>query len=335
MVVHGDVLAAAYAGITFAVLVGCSLFWAMERRHLQMAAGVIALLGLTFAAVMLWRYGVTVPGRFVGSLTPNHFANIVLTAVIFGVLGPLLLRTLVIPIGIALIMPVNSRGALIAIAIAVALRWSIQLIAERRVAAIGVISCVVGLGALVFMHQGVQSVISDTAADVFAVDDLARGLGTGGTGRTQMWEDAWTEIAARPLAGAGFRAIRLSDGRLTTAHNAYLDLAQEIGIPLAVVVLLLIIGACAHRLRTAAAADELKRPHHLWIAAALVALAANAMLEVHLLNIGFPLGVAFMLLLMEPGAGARAISSARSQPKRPRVLFRSPSVQALEQAIRS
>ena len=68
---------------------------------------------------MLWRYGVTVPGRFVGSLTPNHFANIVLTAVIFGVLGPRLLRTLVIPIGIALIMPVNSRGALIAVAIAI------------------------------------------------------------------------------------------------------------------------------------------------------------------------------------------------------------------------
>ena len=40
-------------------------------------------------------------------------------------------------------------------------------------------------------------------------------------------------------------------------------------------------------------------PHHVWIAAALVALAVNAMLEVHLLNIGFPLGVAFMLLLME------------------------------------
>ena len=207
LLVHGDVQSGAYAALTIGVLVSSSLYWAMNRRHLRIVSGLLALLGLAFAAITLWRFEVTAPGRFVGSLTPNHFANIVLTALTFGFLGPRLIRTLVIPLGVALIMPVNSRGALIAVAIAISVRWSIRFASERRVAAFGAMSCAVGLGALLVLHEGVQTLVADTAAEVFAVDDLARGMGSGGTGRTQMWEDAWPQI---PIVHLWARAFGLS-----------------------------------------------------------------------------------------------------------------------------
>lgn len=296
ILVHGDLVAATYAVLTIAVLVACSVFWAMPRPMIVRACGVLSVLGLGFTALALWSYGVSSPGRFVGSLTPNHFANIVLTAVILGLLGPRLLRIAVVPIGIALTLPVNSRGTLIAIAVAVALRWGLRLTSERRIAALGTISCAVGLIGLLFLHPVLRSGIDSALDDVFAVDDLSRGTGSGGTGRTELWREAFDHIAERPVTGAGFRAVRQSDGRISTAHNAYIDLMQEIGVPLSAAMIVCLGLACVRRVRSARASRS-DDAEQRWIAAGLVAIAINAMFEVHLLNIGFPLSVAFMLLL--------------------------------------
>jgi len=312
VMLEGDVVAAAYALLTIGVLVACSVFWAMPRPLIQRACGVLAVLGLSFCGFALWKYGVSSPGRFVGSLTPNHFANIALAAVILGTLGPTLIRLAVVPIGVALTLPVNSRGTLVAIAVMLLVRWGLRLTSERRVVAIGGLSVACGLLALLVLHPGLRTTVGAVAEDVFAMDDLSRGAGSGGTGRLELWRDAFDAIAERPLAGAGFRAVRQSDGRIATAHNAYIDLFQEIGIPLAITLIGCLTVALVRRVRSArtAVAGESAQ---LWIAGGLLAIAINAMFEVHLLNIGFPLSVVFMLLLTA-NRGLSGVEGASPQP---------------------
>jgi O-antigen ligase len=312
VMLEGDVVAAAYALLTIGVLVACSVFWAMPRPLIERACGVLAVLGLAFCGFALWKYGVSSPGRFVGSLTPNHFANIALAAVILGTLGPTLIRFAVVPVGVALTLPVNSRGTLVAIAVMVLVRWGLRLTSERRVVAIGGLSVACGLLTLLILHPGLRTTVGNVADDVFAMDDLSRGAGSGGTGRLELWRDAFDAIAERPLAGAGFRAVRQSDGRISTAHNAYIDLFQEIGIPLAITLIGCLTVALVRRVRSARTAIA-EESAQLWIAGGLLAIAINAMFEVHLLNIGFPLSVVFMLLLTA-NRGLSGVEGASPQP---------------------
>jgi O-antigen ligase len=309
---EGDVVAAVYALLTIGVLVACSVFWAMPRPLIQRACGAFAVLGLAFCGFALWKYGVSSPGRFVGSLTPNHFANIALAAVILGTLGPSFIRFAVVPIGVALTLPVNSRGTLVAIVVMLLVRWGLRLTSERRVVALGGMSVACGLLALLVLHPGLRTTVGNVAEDVLAMDDLSRGAGSGGTGRLELWRDAFDAIAERPLAGAGFRAVRQSDGRISTAHNAYIDLFQEIGIPLATTLIGCLTVALVRRVRSAriAIAEESAQ---LWIAGGLLAIASNAIFEVHLLNIGFPLSVVFMLLLTA-NRGLSGVEGARYRP---------------------
>ena len=312
VMLEGDVVAGAYALLTIGVLIACSVLWAMPRPLIERACGVLAVLGLAFCSFALWKYGVSSPGRFVGSLTPNHFANIALAAVILGTLGPTLIRFAVVPIGVALTLPVNSRGTLVAIAVMLLVRWGLRLTSERRVVAIGGLSVACGLVTLLVLHPGLRSTVGDAAEDVFAMDDLSRGTGSGGTGRLELWRDAIDAIAERPLAGAGFRAVRQSDGRISTAHNAYIDLFQELGIPLAVTLIGCLAVAVVRRVRSARAVIA-EDSAQLWIAGGLLAIAINAMFEVHLLNIGFPLSVVFMLLLTA-NRGLAAVESGTPRP---------------------
>lgn len=71
------------------------------------------------------------------------------------------------------------------------------------------------------------------------------------TGRTQLWTEVGKEIVARPLTGSGYGTfwnttggVAISDKlgwRVTHAHNGYLDVALQIGLPGLLIVTSLIL----------------------------------------------------------------------------------------------
>jgi O-antigen ligase len=86
-------------------------------------------------------------------------------------------------------------------------------------------------------------------------------LGKDAPGRLEIWEDTWRLIQDHWLTGTGLgtfaEAIRVYQSHLTDkfdivhAHNDYLELAGELGVPVAATMVILVWGywwACAREL---------------------------------------------------------------------------------------
>jgi O-antigen ligase len=72
--------------------------------------------------------------------------------------------------------------------------------------------------------------IGDTATKLFMLDDSQRGMGSGASGRSDLWAAAYNLWATHPLFGVGFKGHTqfMPDNML--AHNAFLGLLADNGL---------------------------------------------------------------------------------------------------------
>lgn len=162
-------------------------------------------------------------------------------------------------LGLVLLVKANSIGAAVA-TVAVCLALVIILILNRLS---GPQRLTVGtLAALAF---AALALLSMAYIDVIAGTFLqATGKDFSLTGRTDLWQIALDEIAARPLLGAGYQAVWVPGNPLAETlwrdfgvesrtgfhfHNAYLSNAVEIGLIGAAIQAFLVIGALIGALR--------------------------------------------------------------------------------------
>ena len=103
------------------------------------------------------------------------------------------------------------------------------------------------LGGLVLSMVGLAIYFIDTAELIGRSDDL--------TGRSEVWEQTWKLILERPLTGYGYGALwdptpdslwiqqSLTDFSWTVyhAHNGFLQLASEIGLPLTILAVVMLV----------------------------------------------------------------------------------------------
>ena len=72
--------------------------------------------------------------------------------------------------------------------------------------------------------------IGHTLDSLFMIDDKYRGIGSGGSGRDDLWAAAISLWEAEPIFGVGFKGHTLLMPEQLPAHNAYIAMLADMGI---------------------------------------------------------------------------------------------------------
>jgi len=168
------------------------------------------------------RFGLT------AGISPNAIALISISIALCGMsFKGLVVRAVILAIVGAVIYATGSRTSAVATVAGISLFFLLdkRQSAGRRYA---IISLLAGAGTiLAFAHsQEMWAAINS----FLLLDDPYRGIGTGLSGRTVAWGEAWRLFLQSPLVGVGFRAHEPLMRYATSSHNGYIALLAEVGI---------------------------------------------------------------------------------------------------------
>lgn len=244
------------------------------------------------------------PGRAVGNLRqPNHLCSLLLWALVAAVaLHELrrLPRALLWPVAALLVFAVELTASRTgAVGLGVLLLWG-ALDRRLKPGTRWLLVALPLLYGLAFAAMAGYGELSHRALGAEARLETG-GLGDGSSpnSRANIWRNAWALVLAQPLAGVGFGEFNLAwsltpfPGRPTAffdhTHNLPLQLAVELGLPLAALVLLLLGWALWRAARRAVAGQG---------AAGLAGRAALVLVLVAAVHsmVEYPLWYAYFLL---------------------------------------
>ena len=286
---HGDA-AAILAGIgytaTFIIAVAAlSVLWTLDVDDQAICFTGAAVLICLFGVSALVVHGLP-NGRDLGGIHPNTVGASMLSGFVLSQFrtGFLTVVTRVLCLLIAGL--VSSRFSLIGSTIAFVICELIEKPVNPKLAA------VVVAGVVIFALFGHQII------EVLALDDPARNLDSGISGRDESWASAFKMITEAPQ-GAGFKR---SDN-MDAGHNGYLKMYVELGIFGGTMVILALFGAFGLAIGRAARVP----PSHARLRRIAAARAAGigaymfaTFFEPQMFNFGDTHGVMFMLLLFVP-----------------------------------
>jgi O-antigen ligase len=289
----------AYTVALIATIVALSLIFTMPAeavaRCLGGAAVVFVVFGVSAIALFGWPQG-----RQVGPIHPNFFGSVMLSAFIFSQFreGAFFLLLRIIAFGLAI--AVSTRFALIGSLLAFLVfeitynPFNLKLLLLSLLA----VACF-----LVFNQQIV---------DVLALDDPARGVGSGFTGRDEEWAFALSEIADNPF-GMGFKR----PSAVAAGHNGYLKILLEFGIIGGGLIIAAVVSIVLRALFEAIVnfrEDSRLRRFASARAGGLVALLFATFFQPQMFNLGDVHGISLMLLLFRPGrSSARQTEFSRRE----------------------
>jgi O-antigen ligase len=288
----------AYTVALIATIVVLSLIFTMPTdavaRCLGGAAAVFFAFGVSAIALFGWP-----KDRFLGPIHPNLFGSVMLSAFIFSQFREGAFFLLVRITCFVLAASVSTRFALIGSLLALFVfeitlnpfNWKLLLLSVLAVA------CFV-----VFNQQIVA---------ILALDDPARGVNSGFTGRDVDWFTALDAIADNPF-GMGFKRPPFD----TAGHNGYLKILLEFGIIGGGLMIAAVVSIVLRALFEASVGfREDIRLRRLASARAggLVALTFATFFQPQMLNLGDVHGISFMLLLFRPGRALAGSMRLRRQ----------------------
>jgi O-antigen ligase len=276
----------AYTVVLIATMVALSLIYTMPAdavaRCLGGAAVVFGAFGVTAVAIFGWPQN-----RLIGSIHPNFFGTVMLSAFIFSQFREGVLFLVLRIIAFLLAIAVSTRFALIGCLLA----FLVFEITYNPFNVKLVLLSVVAAACFLVFHQQI--------VDVLALDDPARGVGSGFTGRDEEWAIALQEIADNPF-GVGFKR----QSATAAGHNGYLKILLEFGIIGGGLIIAAAVSIVLRALFEAIAGfREHSRLRRLAAARAggLVALLFATFFQPQMLNLGDVHGISLMLLLFRPG----------------------------------
>lgn len=152
-----------------------------------------------------------------------------------------------IPVALLVLVLTASRSAIFTAAIGLTLiPWTVRHVrpAVRILLVIAVIGLVAGAARL--LPTAPVERLAGTVTELES-GDL--------NNRANLWAAAWRAIGERPLLGTGIGASRVAIERITGddqgAHNTYLSVATELGVPGLVLFLLMVVAVARTALRRA------------------------------------------------------------------------------------
>ncbi len=298
-------LALAYVTTTVIGVFACAGLWRFLEPEALQSLRLYALGGIgVLAAVAAAAYPNI--GRFDMLRNPNSVALILLGLLVSAFAIPeKTLRFGCIGIAMCLVLFTQSRsgfcGAAIALIVMSAFSWK-RIQGLKKLFALGTVAPV--LVALLFIYS---DSISRTAAEILKLHDRYRGIGTGFTGRADVWQETFDLWREHWLFGVGYRLHELHVVKQTSSHNGYLALLAETGILGFVPIMALIVYAGWHLLRSARKGDRCAQ-----IGVALMAAYMFiGFFERMLINFGNPTSVLFLMFLLKPPRELPAAMRAR------------------------
>jgi hypothetical protein len=142
-------------------------------------------------------------------------------------------RVLFIATAVALMVLVESRGALLASVVSVGAYTALSVrhirLTRARFAAVLAL-CLVVLSVFAYRQDWLVSAFEFGRDDVLLLNDKYRGVGTGLTGRLDGWREAVDVFSGNLLLGSGLDTLE-------DVHNGFLRVAGENGLVLLVVML--------------------------------------------------------------------------------------------------
>lgn len=227
-------------------------------------------------------------GRWIGGLHPNHAGAFALAAAYFAARSSSNLRWVIYAIAFLFSAIVSSRYAIVAITLVII---SDALVANLRLSMTKLLILMIGCsGIVVILTVGFNSFLQT----LLLTDDPLRGVGSGFTGRLDMYSDFYPQISQRPLLGYGFRN---RDAYFAT-HNGILDYILENGVLLFALFFVFIITRllqCVERFRYERDRRDLLRTG-CWVAWLFAGF-----FQPQLINFGDAFGLMTIFLLTDDG----------------------------------
>jgi O-antigen ligase len=226
-------------------------------------------------------------GRLMGRLGPNFWGSVCA----YGLLAATVARQrwlfiLLLAIDLVTLLLAQNRTAMFA---AIAGGGLLILLAYRRAGLVGrlwmwLTGAATGIVLLFAMPLLLHK--------VFMIDDPRRGLDSGGTGRAEAWQQALDVFERNPLLGVGYRHHEHYITAASSAHQAYLATAADMGV----------IGLLAYLLFLAAGigaglykAVVLRSQVHAALTAIIVGYAVQGFAEQRAIN--FANSISLMVLM--------------------------------------
>jgi len=288
-----------YWCVTVMTLCVCAALYKGLGDHFLRVLQVYSVLG-SLALLPVYIRG-AIPGLFLGRLAineydhPNHLGRMCYTIIAASLAWPsTVLRLGIIGLMFAMLIATGSRASLLAAVVTLVVFG----VAKARKVARRAILCA-GLGLAVTGLALLQSGVVEDLSSVLALDSVDRGLGTGFTGRRELWGAMYDVALDHPLLGVGFRVSSetLPERFVTTlgsVHNGYLSALVEIGL-LGILPLLALTALCGAKLwRGAMAGCPFDRVGLAMLAGYIV----MSVFESVLLNVANPTAVLFWFLVV-------------------------------------
>ena len=283
------------AGIAAAFVV-CAGFWTFGEGQVVIALKTYCLTSsaLFVVAWLLTRQ----PGtRFGALIHPNLwgllcFANFSLS----GLIPRSALRTAVQTGNLAIILDAQSRTALLATLVSAAvlayfglrsLRWRKH---DKLLLTLAIVSVALASG-FTLKRQ-----IVTTFSDAFMLDDQYRGMGTGFSGRTELWEQGIAEIKDNPIFGVGPRMEVNYVSGLGYSHSGYISTFAQYGVVGGTLFFSLVL-VCVRRLWEMVVD---RRPYIGVAISFVVGYGTVAIFEPKLISIGNPASLIALIFLLLP-----------------------------------
>lgn len=299
---------ALYAGATWVTGLMLWLFWTSNSRVVQRTLLVACWVQFAWWLVLLKKHGMPFGVGFsIGDINRNVTGTAALAAMICGLFWPnRYLRWAAFAAAAFFITLVTSRGSIVALTAFVIVYYSLQVGVFRSAGHFGILGVVLALVVL-----AVPELREAAVEKVFRLHDKGRGIGSGFTGRTEMWKEGIEWFWKNPVFGYGFRSGS-EDRRFGGIHSAYIKVFLEAGL----IGGFLMIGAMvvdairrarvALRLRALQPSDmpgiDIKESIRLnSIACGTMALTLTMWVyDQYYVNLGSPISVMLFLMLMAP-----------------------------------
>lgn len=250
---------------------------------------------LSFLVFCITYYGIG-GGRYVGAISPNHIADIALVAVflMFFISNNKIFRIVVFLLSLSIIFIVGSRGALVILAFFSLLVFALNHI-KIFIRYITPLVVLCFASASVVYYNFIDNI--EFLRTFIGLDDPTRGAGSGMSGRDVHWLLGITDILKSPYIGHGFRYGR--NENVIVTHMAYLEIMRDVGLIGFMLLMIFLIYAIFKLFLTRSYCIKNSIEH--WrlntIIATIISILANGFIEIHLINIGFPVPLIFILFI--------------------------------------
>lgn len=277
--------------VIFMALIAIAVAGCPDRRLLRSVAGLFSIICAPFLVYIDLTGERTWGDRLVANgIASNWWGLMGLTVCITAFArrpGPLAFTAFAG--GGATILAGSSREDMVAIAacVVIVVISYVRTLTRARLMVVLAGVCAASLMAMILLPYIIDA-ISYLASDILLVDDPARGMGSGVTGRQHLWLGALEIWLKHPLFGIGFRQNEQFLGGYS-AHNAYLAMLADTGL-VGFVWFMVLLGTT---FRAALGIQDQRT--RLLILTFLVANVIIGFFDRRIINGGTPYGIFFVL----------------------------------------